>query len=237
MPQSRISRLEEKRTKKQLFLVTVGIVILILALITIGIPLVVRISVFLGNLKSTEQVDSSDKTSPLSPMIAPIPEATNSATVKVEGYAEPETNLNIFVNGLAIDSVLVGNDGDFEFSHLELQSGDNSIYAIAVDAAGNESPKSNEQTVKYLKTGPTMEVSEPKDGQEFGRNFETIQIKGKTDSEVNVRINERFVAVAEDGSFIFNLKLSEGENKISIKATDIAGNINEKELKVTYKPE
>lgn len=235
---SRLSRLEEKRTKKQLYTVSIGIVVLIIVLISIGIPLIIRVSVFLGNLKSSQPAkDSGDQTPPLAPILASILEATNSATIKIEGYAEPESNLKLYLNGSEVESVLVGIDGDFGFTDVILRLGDNTFYTIATDQAGNESPESEKQTIVYKKTGPQLEVIEPQPDQEFGKNFETIQVKGKTDVGVQVRINDRFVTVSDDGSFSFNLKLTQGENQITVKAFDTAGNQTEKQLKVTYKPE
>ncbi len=231
---SRLSRLEEKRTKKQLFTVSIGIIVLIVALMTIGIPLLIRISVFLGNFKSANPTNEDDITPPVAPVLAPILEATNSAVLKIEGYGEPAANLKLYHNGLQADEVVLGKDGNFEFE-VKLQNGDNTFYAVAIDAAGNESQRSAEQTIVYKKNGPQLEVTEPVDGQEFGENFATIQIKGKTDIGAQIRINDRFVNVADDGTFTFDLQLAAGENHITVRAFDFAGNQTEKQLKVIYR--
>jgi hypothetical protein len=143
----------------------------------------------------------------------------------------------LYINGLKVDSKLIGSEGGFEFSDIALTNGENIFYAISVDSAGNQSPQSAEQSILFKKTGPELEITDPKDGQEYGKNIQNIQIIGKTDIGAQVRINDRFVPVADDGSFIYNFKLSDGENQITVKAFDTAGNQTEKILKVTYKPE
>ena len=71
MAYSRISRIEERRTKKQLFFVIVGILAVIVFTTTVGIPLLVRVSVFLGNRKLAQPLsDSLDKTAPFPPTLS-----------------------------------------------------------------------------------------------------------------------------------------------------------------------
>jgi hypothetical protein len=233
---SRLSRIEEKRTKKQLFWVTAGIIALIILVVTLGIPLVVQFTSLVGNIKSNQPLDAADKTAPFPPTLAPILESTNSAQLKIEGFAEPETTLKIYLNGEEDKKVLIGADGGFSFNDISLRDGPNTIYATATDQAGNESNKSKEFTVLFSKNAPKIEISEPTDNQEFGKNQQEIVVKGKTDKGVDIKINDRFVFVHDDGTFTYTLKLSEGENTLKVIGTDAAGNSTTLERKVIYKP-
>jgi hypothetical protein len=237
MIHSRISRLEEKRTKKQLILVTLGIIATIIFVVTVGIPLVVGGSVLLGNLKSRGAIaDISDTAAPFPPTLSPMTSATNSAEIKLEGYGEPEGKLTVIVNGQEVKIETLGTEGTFSYSDIALDTGLNTIYATVTDAAGNESNPSEELTVTYKKGAPKLEVAEPTDGQTFGHNQQEITIRGNTDSGSQVRINERFVSVADDGSFTFSHKLSDGENTLTVMAFDVAGNETKLERKVTFTP-
>lgn len=237
MANSRLSRIEEKRTKKQLFFVLGGIVLVIFISFTIGIPLLVRVSALIGTIKSNQpSTDSNDNTAPYAPTLNPIADYTNNEILKLEGFAEPETTLKIFLNETELKKVLVGNDGSFSFPDLQLEIGENNIHATATDKAGNESSSSKILHITYKKGAPQLEISEPQEGQGFGKNQETITIKGKTDKGVDLRINDRFVSISDDGSFSFSLKLNEGENTITFIARDQAGNETRSERKVNYTP-
>lgn len=233
---SRLTRLEEKRTKRRLILISAGIITLIALTVTIGIPLLVRISVLLGNTGSS-QVNESDTTPPFPPILNPILEATNSAQLKIDGYAEPESTLRLFLNGDQIKEVFVTRDGAFSFSDITLKEGSNTVFAVAGDTAGNVSNESTSLSITYKKTGPTLEIESPRDGQTFGRNQDEIVIKGKTDPDATVRLNDRFVSKKDDGSFEYPMILAEGETTLILVAKDQAGNETKTEIKVTYSPE
>lgn len=237
MPHSRLTRIEEKRTKKQLILVVLGTIVLLLFVIYVGIPLLIGTSAFLGTLKSNQPGEqASDKTAPFPPVLSPVVSATNNPQVTIEGYAEGETTLTLFVNNSQVKEILLGSDGVFSFSDILLTEGENTIYAIATDAADNESPTSTKLKITYKKEAPKLEMNEPQEGQIFSKNQQDIQIKGTTDPGVDIRINDRFVVVKDDGSFTFSLKLNDGENAITIVARDPAGNETKLERKVIYQP-
>lgn len=238
MAQSRISRLEEKRTKKQLYLSIIGIIGVIIFMITIGIPMIVRGSAYLGTVRqqNTPIETNGDTIAPFPPTLSALPEATNTSPITVEGYAEPGSQLTLFVNGEEVKQNILGEDGSFSFSDIELTKGENRIYATAKDISGNESGPSHDLVISYKKDAPKLEVTAPEEGQSFGKNDQEITVTGKTDPGNNMRINERFVSVAEDGSFAYKLKLSDGENTLTIVARDDAGNETKLERKVTYNP-
>lgn len=237
MAYSRISRVEERRTKKQLLIVLVGTIGLLVLVFTVGIPLVVGLSVAIGHLKSREPLlEVTDKTAPFPPTLAPLATATNSATLKLSGFAEPESTLTLYINGSEVKKVLVAGDGEFVFTDLTLDEGSNMISAISVDQVGNESKESAVRTIIFKKNLPALEVNEPQENQSFDKNSQEITVFGKTDVGNRVTLNDRFVPVRDDGAFSYRLRLSDGENTLNIVATDTAGNTTKLERKVIYVP-
>lgn len=178
----------------------------------------------------------SDNIPPSPPQIAPLPEATNSASLDILGSAEAGSTLDLFLNGAEVKKVLVGDKGRFRLGSIKLTEGENNIFAKAVDEAGNESQESIRQTIIYDKEPPTLEIESPKDGKSFFGDQKEIDIRGKTEKDAIVNINERKVIVNLDGSFDSVYSLSEGPNEISIVASDKAGNKTQKSLKVYYQP-
>ena len=69
-----------------------------------------------------------------------------------------------------------------------------------------------------LQTKPKLEISTPKNNLSTQEN--QIEIAGTTDKEVEIEINKAKVDVSKEGKFSYNLQLSEGENIITIEATN-----------------
>ena len=77
-----------------------------------------------------------------------------------------------------------------------------------------------------------MEITEPSDN--FSTSNQEIKIKGSTDKETYVHINDLPVVVDANGNFETSIRLKDGDNQITATAQDIAGNTETKTLKVTY---
>lgn len=237
MKYSRLSRVEEKRTKGQLVLVLAGIVAILALVLTLGIPLIVGVSVLLGNLRSSQTIPTgSDSTPPVAPIISTPTDATNSAILFVEGYGEPESTLKLFINDIEVKKILIGKEGTFSFADIALDRGENLIYATSTDESGNVSIPSQELKVYYKKEGPKLDLQTPQENQEFSKNQQEIQISGTTDVGSSISINDRFVQITDEGNFKYKLKLADGENIITVIARDRAGNETNLERKVTYRP-
>ncbi len=233
---SRLTRLEIKNAYKRILLSLLATVIIVLSLVFLGVPAMIKVSVFMGNLKSGDSGTSQeDTTSPYPPRLEASYTATNSATVAVSGYAEPGTSLEVFLNSKSLKKFLVGSDGQFDLPGVTLREGENKITAIAKDTAGNASKPSEPLVITYKNKPPMVEISEPQEGQSFNGD-KNIKISGKTEPGSSVYINGRFVVVGDDGSFTFSLPLNQGENTLQIVVTDIAGNQTTVERKVTYNP-
>ena len=61
-----------------------------------------------------------------------------------------------------------------------------------------------------------------------------IEVKGKSDANVRLTLNDRLIIVTGDGNFSSNYNLNPGDNQLIFKAVDKAGNETIKELLVKY---
>ena len=197
----------------------------------------VKVSLVLDSIKGTsDPIVVNDQSVALPPRFIPNFEATNSAQITIDGYSNEGNTIELFVNGEKSGKVVVSKDGVFNFSDVVLNDGDNTITAIATGTNGKKSSETAPLKILYKKDPPKLEVDNPKDGDSFSGDSKDITIKGKTDLDTKVYINERIVIVSDDGSFEFKFTLSEGDNVIKIQAIDGAGNKKESEVKVKYSP-
>jgi bacillopeptidase F len=232
---SRLARFEEKRAYQRLFLSILATITIILMVIFLGIPALVKFSIFIGGIKGGPET-TQDTTKPFPPILESPGEATNSATITISGYAEPESTLEVFLNARSFKKILVGGDGQFSIASIILTEGENKITGKATDQAGNTSTESQAVTITYKKTQPKLELSKPADNENFNGDNKEAEVSGLTDPGNNLTVSGRFVRVRPDGSFSYSYPLVTGENLLKIVATDIAGNQTTVERKVNYSP-
>lgn len=211
----------------------IGLVLVAMVLILKwGIPLLISLAVFLGDLKSSsEKVEQVDNIPPIAPRFIPLPIATFSGQIKIAGFAEAGSTVKAYINSKPAGEVITGSDGTFEIEKVSLDEGKNGVWASAVDSAGNKSHDSEVSYVERDDKSPELIIDAPEDG--ITTKDQSLEIKGKvSESEAEVTVNGRFVVLSGTGAFTTKLTLSEGENKIIIKARDRAGNETEEELTV-----
>jgi len=228
------SRLLKKQEAKSLRLAIIFIILsfsLILGVIFFGPTALVKLSLIFANLRSSSQPpQSEDKIPPAPPQLVIPFEATSSAKINLSGFAEPGVKIEIFLNGVSKETLVTDNDGNFQLSNLEISSGENEIYAVATDNAGNVSQPSPKIIVIFDNTPPKLEISEPEDKATFYGISKTIEIKGETEEDASVSINDHLATMEAGGKFRYSLTLAPGANNVKIVATDKAGNQTEKEL-------
>lgn len=236
MNKSRLAKRLERQIIRNLFLSLLGIIVIVMVLVKFGIPILVNFSLFLSGNRTDQESQVDNKTS-----FVPVPIlnsqeiATNSARSQINGSALPKQTIMLYVNGNLADKVSTDDTGDFS-SIIALTPDKNTIKAKAIASDGKESDFSEGILIIFKTTPPTLEISFPSDNQSFSKEQNTVEVKGKTDSQVRVTING-FWAIIDDGNnFFYNLLLKEGINEIKLVATDQAGNKTEKELRVTYSP-
>jgi hypothetical protein len=233
---SRLARLEEKKNIKRAVgfgVLTVGIIVIF---IFFGLPLVARFVGFITDLrKGGSPVQIEDTTPPAPPIFERFQEYTNEDKLKISGKTEPGATVILFLNN-DDEEVVANKDGEFSYN-FKLRKGENTISAKAKDEAGNESQESKIYDVVFDNEAPDLEITSPEEGQEFfGSKERQITIEGITDEDASLTINDRVVAVDEDGTFAFLTTLGEGENNFNIKSTDKAGNQTEMDFKVSFTP-
>ena len=233
---SRLATVEEKRNIRRTFLFGILTILAIVFLFTLGLPTLVKFAGFFTDLgKSEKPIDKTDTIPPAPPHINTPAEYTNQTSLKVSGGTEPGATVKIYFNDNT-QEILADKDGNFSLN-LNLNKGANTISATAKDAAGNISQKTQTYTITFDKEPPDIQITSPSPGaQFFGDKARQLSIKGKTESEASVTINDRLVAVEDDGSFTFVTTLVEGDNNFKIKATDKAGNTKETSLTVKFSP-
>lgn len=215
-------------------LLTLGLILLI---IYGGVPFLIRMATFFGDIKSSKQLtEKTDTTPPFPPKLRPLVEATNSAQVIVKGFAEEGAIVQVFLNGEMVKEVVADADGSFTADNLSLSLGNNKIQAKAIDQAGNESQESGKMIITYDEMAPVLEIISPENNQEISGEENKVTIKGKTEAGISLKINDRLVILDQEGQFEQTFSLNEGENTILIVATDRAGNQTEEEINLTYSP-
>ena len=224
-----MSRLQ-RHYKKRLYLYIALIIIAAIFLSTTGLQFVINSSSFLSNLLGKR--DASDRRNPLLQTIVldEIPTATNSASIIISGNANNLDRVEFYLNSDKVEETTINDSGDFEEELTGLKEGENEIYVIGKSSKGKK--QSDIYTVVYKQNKPTLEIREPSDGSVVKQ--EDIKLSGHTDSEVEVKVNDLPVVVDSSGNFQTTVRLREGENKIKVAATDIAGNTENKELTIKY---
>ena len=195
-----------------------------------GLPLLVKLTVFLGDIKAgTEKVEQADMIAPIAPQLLPLPVATFSAQIKVAGFAETGSQVTVYVNSQAKGEVVADSNGGFEVDEVGLAAGKNGVWAVAVDQAGNTSQDAAVIYVDMDDIKPELTIESPTD--QTTTAAVSIEVKGKvSEPEAEVTVNSRFVPVSAGGSFAIKIPLNPGENKLTVKARDRAGNEATREL-------
>src|SRR5690625_1540978 len=161
------------------------------------------------------EVETPEITSPSEDII------TNESDITIEGTASSTTTIELQSNGEAVDSVEVGDDGEFSFDR-ELDEGDNEFVAVSkLDdvTTGESSP-----VVVTLDTqAPELTIDHPADGDKTNR--ETVTVEGTVQDEHldYVEVNGQKADVTDDGQFSKRILLDNGENIIEIEADDEYG--------------
>ncbi|OGM31054.1 hypothetical protein A2630_00060 [Candidatus Woesebacteria bacterium RIFCSPHIGHO2_01_FULL_44_10] len=233
---SRLAQVEHKKNRRAIFVYGFLTIALIVLLLFFGLPSIVRLAGFLTDLRSSGQsVEINDKTPPAPSRFEIPPEYTNKSRIEISGSAEAGATVKLFINGDERETV-ADDSGKFSFS-VSLSKGDNQFWALVIDKSGNESTESSRYKVVYDDKEPLIEISSPSDGQTFsGSASQRIEIKGTTETEATVKVNDRIAIIDSEGNFSLSISLIEGQNTLELIATDPAGNKATKSLTVNYSP-
>lgn len=230
------SRLERKKeeqiTKKTVWLGFLTISILVL-IIVFGLPILIRFSILLGNTKSNKDTNNDNVLAPLAPRLVVPFEATNSSKIKISGFAESGSVVQLLKNEESVGKVDVNQDGDFAFDNIELSEGDNSFSAVAMKDKNGSSQASKPIIVIYDNKGPELTMLNPKEDKVTVDSAD-LDMMGKSEAGVSVLVNGKVAVVDDDGNFKIKLQLNSGKNDIEIVVRDVALNETRKIVSVTY---
>jgi hypothetical protein len=234
MIRSRLSRRLDQRSKKNLALSILGIILVVLVVFKFGIPLLVNLSLFLSGSQNKNDTTIQNQSFLAPPVLDSFPEATSSANIVISGIASKKQTINLYINDNLIDTTQAKDDGKFQFKEI-IKPGESTMKVKAV-ADKTESDFSNTITTAFKNAPPFLEINSPSDGQSFSKDQNTAEVKGTTDANIKVTVNGYWAITDNNGNYSYNLLLRNGENKITVVATDTAGNKAEKEIKVSYSP-
>lgn len=235
---SRLTKKLRQQSQRNLAIFSIGTIFLLYFLIQYGLPVLVNASAFLSGKKDISD-SSQNKLNNVyvpSPLLDPLPEATNSARTIVSGTSEKNLTVNLYINDNLEDKTTPEDDGSFRFEDVILTKGKNTIKVQAENNDRKESDFSDRTVIYFLDKPPQLSIDSPSEGENFPHDFRNADIKGKTDLDVKVTVNDLWAIVDEKGYYSYSYPLQNGENTIKIVATDKAGNKTEKEVKVTYSP-
>lgn len=234
---SRLQKLEEKRNLQKAALLGLGSVMMVALVALLGIPMLVRLAVFVGDVKSSGKVgDITDQIPPSPPRLFVAYETTNVPTMSLSGVAEPGSTVYLTRDTSPAGQVVTKDDGVFDFTNITLKMGENKFEAVALDLAGNRSQPSEPVTIVYTNKEPKLDVQSPTDGQKITGKTANVEVKGLTDDGVRLTVNDRVVIVSSGGAFATRYNLIGGDNVLRIVATDRAGNQTKREITVNYAP-
>lgn len=232
------SRLVKKENRKIIFQ-SVALLVFTLVLVAVilvwGIPFFIKVAGYWGEIRSAKSNTNDDQIAPFTPQLTVNYDATGSAVIKLDGYAEADTKITLFRDEDKISETKASENGSFSFDQIRLSEGDNQLSVQAQDSAGNDSQKSKPVDIVLDTSPPEIKLDSPNDGQEFtGEQDRLIKIAGSSEAGADVYINDNFTVVDNSGKFERKQSLNEGDNEIVIRAVDKAGNETKKTIKVKY---
>jgi len=233
MPRSsRLSKKFQKKSRNTLILSILGIIAILFLMFRYGLPIISDASFLFGRVTSSPDTENKteDKAFLATPDLDTLPEATKEELVTVTGTSLGGEKVAIYLNGSLEDEVEV-TDGTFE-KEIKLTIGGNIIKAKAIKGE-IESEFSNSVNISLIKEGPELSIDSPGDNSEL-KGANPIEVKGKTDPDVTVTVNDFQAVSSSDGSYAYLLTLKEGGNEIKVIAIDAAGNKTEKTIRVNY---
>ncbi len=233
MVTSRLAQREQKKVMKQTMIIAGAAVVLFLLFLFVVLPQMVR---FAANVLDGGSIgEPEDTIPPQVPIISSPVDATFSAQLPLKGVGEPKSQVVLLVNSQEMERVTIDDAGDFSLE-VPLTVGENAITLYSVDEAENESVKSQTYSVILDTEDPVITVEQPQNGQTIElRKNQVTEVKGTTEPNAQVHINDRLTYANASGQFNYRYQLQEGENKLLIKAIDKAGNTADTELTVMFR--
>lgn len=236
MPEFKRSRLERKKeeqiTKKTVFLGFLTVLIFVMVIL-FGLPFLINFSIFLGNIKNKKDITTENVLPPLAPRLVVPFEATSSARIKIDGFAEAGSVVELLKNSESIGKVDVTENGEFYFENVDLTDGENIFSAVAIKDKSGSSQASKDLMVILDTKAPELTITNPSTDA-LKVDSADFDVTGKSEKGVSVSINGRVAVVDNNGNFKLKIQLNPGKNDIGIIVKDTALNETKKTVSITY---
>jgi bacillopeptidase F (M6 metalloprotease family) len=147
---------------------------------------------------------------------------TNQEIITVTGTSNAEgASINLY-NGEEIVSNGTVENGVFSIE-TTLHEGHNGL-SVEAEVNGKFTDRSEEISVTLDRELPTLEVSSPADSETV--NSEVLYVTGTTSDTHfdSLWVNGNEANVSSNGTFSYRMLVNEGENVITVKSLDLAGN-------------
>src|SRR5690625_1280930 len=185
-----------------------------------------------GNYMIRADVEYGDDPDVTAPVVT-SPESgmmTNKEEMDIEGTATPETTLQLKNNGEEVDSVEVGEEGEFTIPII-LSEGENKLVATSI-IDGRPAAESDTVSVTRDTESPTLSIESPQDGETI--DSEVVMVEGTVQDEHldRVEVNGQEARVDENDRYSKEIILATGEQTIEVVARDLAGNVTEEAIVV-----
>lgn len=230
------SRAAGRRVKKSFTLVTETLIFwgagigLILLFVMAILPALIH---FTANLKMKNS-EKTVKTQIIQTPIVNMPkEYSSDSNLVISGYAGAGLNLYLVHNGEKTEELKVPENGEFSID-ITLNEGENTFSFYLTNDKGDQSNNSTQFSVTLDHETPTITLDDLP-SEVIGRDNQNLTLKGTTEPNIEVYINNRLTSSNHEGKFESKIYLDEGENTLTIKAVDKAENSNELVKKVNFK--
>ncbi len=229
---------QKQKAYQRITVIVVAILVILLALLK-NYNYIIELIV--GN-ESSESTSEAQKKSPSSdtqnslvwkPSLDTLPEYTKQPKINITGTANYGKQVDLIFNGDKIATDEIDTERKFEFTDLNLKSGENTIAIYTVNDAGEKSDSAEKKIILDMKP-PELAVESPTDKASFGSKDQKIMVSGQSESGAKTYVNDHIVILNGEGKFSYQVTLKEGENTITVRAIDQAENETKVEIKVTF---
>lgn len=175
-----------------------------------------------GNSRTIQRTVTLDTVNPTLALSEPQENLlTNNKEVRVSGTVE--VGARLFVQQ---SEETPNADGTFSVL-LTLPEGLHTVEVKAEDAATNQTLLTRKVTVDT--TPPEVAILAPGG---VWQTSSTVLLEGSTEADLTVTVGAEATTSDADGTFSLSLSLQEGENPLTVRVTDKAGNVGEKQIVV-----
>lgn len=217
-------------------MITLGVIVVGSIIFFVWVlPFIIGQLSFLNKREKPVDVEALRLDEAIAPPVLYIPfEATNSASLPISGYAAAGSKVEVYIDEEIKAQVDTDSESKFTTSAISLNLVTNNINAVTIDKDNKKSLPSKNIKLYFSNEKPELSVSEPGDGTEIKGGDKKVKVAGKTDANNSVMVNGSTVIVGSEGNFETVVALNDGDNTLTIVASNSFGNSNQLQRLVKY---